>query len=292
VQGPHTCTITQAASGDPVYTGIAISNVTVNITDNDTAVVTFTESGGTTAISEAGSTMDTYTVSLVTAPSGDVTISLTSDADCAITSANPIIFAAPNQGPITITVQAVDDTVAEGLHTCAITHTITASTAAEYPLGPVGTIAAQVIDNDAGPIVPTAPPVPTASAADHARAQAPLCANLNGSTNPVVRARNASSGIYCRVLAQNSVFIGNGGGEVGSEYLIDLGVIQAVDVFGLRDTQPWYDFSIQVCLQGEGSVFFLDATTEPRALSLLPSAVEDGYTCAQIPNAGTVVLVP
>ena len=62
VEGAHTATITHTASGGG-YTGVAVPNVTVNITDNDTVSVVVTESGGSTAVTEGGAT-DTYTVVL------------------------------------------------------------------------------------------------------------------------------------------------------------------------------------------------------------------------------------
>jgi len=50
------------------------------------------------------------------------------------------------------------------------------------------------------------------TAADVLRAQAPLCADLSGDTNPVVRAvipagTVTNGGVYCRVLAENGEFV-------------------------------------------------------------------------------------
>ena len=55
VEGPHTSTITHAAtSSDTNYNGLSINNVVANVTDNDTAGVTIAESGGTTDVTEGG----------------------------------------------------------------------------------------------------------------------------------------------------------------------------------------------------------------------------------------------
>jgi len=63
-EGTHTGTIQHTASStDSNYNGLAISPVTVTITDNDTAGVTLTESGGSTNVTEGGAT-DSYTVVL------------------------------------------------------------------------------------------------------------------------------------------------------------------------------------------------------------------------------------
>ena len=80
---PHTSTIVHAAtSADPNYDGstppiridgTAIAILTANITDNDTAQVTITETGGTTKIGEGGAT-DSYTAVLTSQPAADVTV--------------------------------------------------------------------------------------------------------------------------------------------------------------------------------------------------------------------------
>jgi hypothetical protein len=49
---------------------------------------------------------------------------------------------------------------------------------------------------------------------------------------------------------------------------------------------------VKICLQGSGLLLYRDATGMPRTISLLTSTSEDGFTCAVIPNAGTVILTP
>jgi uncharacterized repeat protein (TIGR01451 family) len=139
---------------------------------------------------------------------------------------------------------------------------------------------------------------PDHSAEDNARAQAPLCQDLDGSTNPIIRADVPSGtvpngGVFCRVLAENSAYV-NGPAEVGDPAVIQMGVIQAVDVFGMagNTSVPAFTASVKVCLSGSGRLFYLNATTAPRQLSQLSATPELGYTCGLIPAAGTVVLVP
>ena len=70
-EGPHTSTITHAAaSTDTNYNGLSINDVVANITDNDAAGVTITESGGTTDVTEGGAA-DSYTVVLDSVPDGE-----------------------------------------------------------------------------------------------------------------------------------------------------------------------------------------------------------------------------
>ncbi|HEX2964321.1 MAG TPA: metallophosphoesterase [Syntrophorhabdaceae bacterium] len=127
---------------------------------------------------------------------------------------------------------------------------------------------------------------------------APLCADFSGTTNAIVRADVPSGtvtdgSVFCRVIAENSSFV-HDPAEIGNMDVLNRGVIQAVDVFGMTHSGAGvsnFNSSVKVCLSGAGSVMYLNATTQPRALSELPTTQEGGYTCALIPNAGTVVLV-
>jgi hypothetical protein len=80
--------------------------------------------------------------------------------------------------------------------------------------------------------------------------------------------------------------------EIGVGSIIQRGVIQAVDLFGLLPngvSATQFLQPVTVCLRGSGSVFLLSAND--RVPVLLPSDTGAGYTCASVPNAGTVVLV-
>ncbi|WP_162909333.1 Calx-beta domain-containing protein [Aggregatilinea lenta] len=126
----------------------------------------------------------------------------------------------------------------------------------------------------------------------------PLCTDFDGSTNEIIRANVpqgtvTDGGVFCRVLVDNSVFVRQSA-EVGKPDVLGRGVLQAVDVFALYQdgtSTQFFNNSISVCLQGEGAFLYLDATAAPRTVVELPVVVRDGYTCAIVPNAGTVVLV-
>lgn len=147
---------------------------------------------------------------------------------------------------------------------------------------------------------PTEPPV-IYTEEDHRRAQAPLCMDLSGQTNPAVRAAvpgDAVPGgnVYCRVLAQDGVFPNpNDPGRVGDPGLIAYGVITAVDIFGVTGdgmAYPGFNHAVTVCLEGSGRFIFLSALNSPRTTYEVPSVADGGYTCGSIPAAGTVVLIP
>ncbi|MBN1679868.1 MAG: SH3 domain-containing protein [Anaerolineae bacterium] len=129
---------------------------------------------------------------------------------------------------------------------------------------------------------------------------APLCSDFTGATNPVVRAdipggTVTGGGVFCRVIAENGKFVKyTSAGEIGNNDILNQGIISAVDVFGLVGSfaEPDFNNTIKVCLQGSGAFYWLDATQAPRTVNLMNATYEGGYTCAVVPEAGTVVLVP
>ncbi len=122
---------------------------------------------------------------------------------------------------------------------------------------------------------------------------APLCADFNGVTSPSVRASigDVASGnaVLCRVLVENGSFRDGAGAAIGNGDVLAQRILQAVDIY----TSPGnvsFTGAIQVCLLGVGNFIFLDAAGTPRTPALLSSSTQGAYTCAFIPNAGTVLL--
>jgi hypothetical protein len=101
---------------------------------------------------------------------------------------------------------------------------------------------------------------------------------------------NAPDNTYCRILMKNGAVV-NYAGAI-PENLIDLGVIFAVDVYRLQGGQGITDFGgySQICLAGQGRLFYLDARTSPRTQVELATEIVNGMTCGWIPAAGTVIL--
>lgn len=86
-----------------------------------------------------------------------------------------------------------------------------------------------------------------------------------------------SPGVQCQQVS---------GGGIGVQSILDMGVVEAVDVWGSMD------ITAEVCFSGSGSVTFLDATESPRMEMPLDYAMRDGMTCVDIMHPGTVVLMP
>jgi len=154
-EGPHTGVTTfTAASADLVYAALAPAIVTANITDNDNASVLVTESAASTDVAEGGAN-DSYDVVLTSQPLVDVVITLAPDAQVVASTTTltftPLDWATPQ----TVTVGAVDDAIAEGLHTGTITHTAAAAGDPNYDLAVIAPVVANIADNDAAAIIVT-----------------------------------------------------------------------------------------------------------------------------------------
>ena len=138
-----TVTLTHSsASADSNYQGITIGDVTVTVTDNDTANLVVSASSLT--VGEAGS--DTFTVKLATQPSANVTVGISSD-DTGAATASPasLTFTTGNWDTTqTVTVSGVDDpdTNAEN-----VTVSLSA-TGGDYSGIMIASVTVTVTDND------------------------------------------------------------------------------------------------------------------------------------------------
>jgi CSLREA domain-containing protein len=152
VEGAHTGTITfTVSSTDTNFSGFTIPSLSVSIADNDMAGITITQTGGSTAVAEGGAT-DTFDVVLTSQPSADVALALNPGSQI---SASPtsLTFTSANWNTAkTVTVSAVDDTVAEGAHTGAVAFTVTTTDPA-YKSVAIPDLSVAITDNDMSGIV-------------------------------------------------------------------------------------------------------------------------------------------
>jgi uncharacterized protein (DUF1800 family) len=137
-------------TGVSLTAAIAPPNHGVQIIDNETPGVRIIPTGGSTIVSESGTT-DSYNVVLTAAPAADVVITATPDAQLTVAS-SPLTFTSANWSiPQSITVGAAADTTPENTHTGVVSHTL-ASTDPQYNGVQVPTHSASIWDND-GPQV-------------------------------------------------------------------------------------------------------------------------------------------
>jgi hypothetical protein len=95
------------------------------------------------------------------------------------------------------------------------------------------------------------------------------------------------AGVHANVIASDGVF-SRSAAEVGVQGLLDLGVINAIDIFSLGD-EP--SASTMICFQGSDNILFLAATGSPRVPQRLPVFYRLEHICAWITEPGTVVQV-
>jgi len=108
------------------------------------------QSAGSTNVAEGGSG-DSFTVSLNSAPTANVTVTLAPDAQLTV-SPLTLTFTPGNWNvPQTVTVNAVDDTVVEGNHAGVIALT-TSSTDSSYNAVAVPSVIVSISDNDTAPV--------------------------------------------------------------------------------------------------------------------------------------------
>jgi len=104
------------------------------------------ESDNITSVSEGGNT-DTYTLTLGTQPTIDVTINMPASEQTTVNPSN-LTFTSENWNePQTVTVTAIDDSIAEDSHNDGITHSISSSDEV-YNGFSIARVMINIIDND------------------------------------------------------------------------------------------------------------------------------------------------
>ena len=153
---------------------------------------------------------------------------------------------------------------------------------------------------------PTTPPSPTPETTPTQSLvpppPTPLCEDHNFSEGGVVRSSTADAlgyAINCRVLYENggpTQWLGGdlyNAGSIGIQGVLDLGVIQAVDIFSPVGMN-YFEGGAVFCLRGEGTLIWLAAKNAPRIAEIIGSYTVDdfpGFTCATLFEPGTLVLV-
>ncbi len=260
-----------------------------NISVISTLGINVSETGGSTDITEGGAT-DSFSLTLDQPPTDTVTINIVPDAQCTV-DVNPVVFALGDAGPINVTVTAVNDAVVEGPHSCTIQFGAAVSTDGNFNGVNPDDVVANVTDfnSPGGGGGNGGGSSSSGSSSVNVGPAVPLCNDLNGTTNSIVRAALPGGvyGVHCRVIAENSSFIRTPA-ELGVQSVLDRGVIQAVDIFSPSGVSV---AGATICLQGTGNLVFLDATQAPRVPQNLPVSIQNGYSCTTIPALGTLALV-
>ncbi|MCW2926031.1 MAG: hypothetical protein JWM98_3435, partial [Thermoleophilia bacterium] len=155
---PHTGTLVHVVtSADLGYDGFAVTDVTADITDNDTSDLVITPTTGLGVDEGNTSTTATYTLTLTSIPSAPVTVTFGQAAPAQLTTSVPsVVLDSTNWNTgVTVDVAAVDDPDDEASpHVGTITHAMT-STDANFggETGPDQHV--DILDNDSAGILIT-----------------------------------------------------------------------------------------------------------------------------------------
>ena len=284
--GPVAYSIITAAavSTDTAYSGMNAADVLVTNTDDDSAGLVVAPQ--TIPLSEG--LTGSYTIRLLTAPTASpVTVQVDFPADQLTVNGSSVPFTlaltdtTPQPIPFSVLANGNVNTSRE----LVIRHTIVSTAAPEYPVGTQAVVTLSVYD--------TPPPPPS-----------PTCDSENFNENGIVRTGvpdALASAINCRVLYHNggsTTWLGSplyGEANLGVPGLLDLGVLQAVDIFSPPPSSlSYFEGGFVMCLQGEGSLIWLAARHSPRIAEIIgsyPVPEFPGFTCATLFEPGTLILV-
>jgi len=138
-----------AAQSSLPYLAAAIKTAVVKTLDDESAEIILTETGGSTIVSEAGST-DTVFVRLSQQPLGNVVVRVTSATTTEVTVQNSLLTFTPTNWDQsqTVTVTGVDDNVADGTQVVTLTAAVQANSATPFKLALPRSLNVQNTDNE------------------------------------------------------------------------------------------------------------------------------------------------
>lgn len=135
-------------SDDPNYSGITIPvALTSSLRDNDGPSILVTPTEGSSQLTEVGRT-DSYSIVLSQAPTADVTVTVSPDAQLTASTASLTFTAADWNVPQTVTLTAIDDTSAEAAsHPGIVSHSASSADSFFHGIS-VPAVTAAIFDND------------------------------------------------------------------------------------------------------------------------------------------------
>jgi len=150
--GPQLTDVTVAvgAGSDAAFLGLASQTVSVQTTDDEIADFAVTQTGGSTSVTEGGSS-DTFTVVLLSRPASSVTITATSPNPGEVTVSPSSVSFPPGQwnSPRTFTVTAVNDAVADGNQVTLVVVSVDDATSNDlFDAAPDKTVSVTSVDDE------------------------------------------------------------------------------------------------------------------------------------------------
>lgn len=278
----YTIITAAAVSGDSQYSGTDPMDVSVTNQDDDTAGIAVSPAVFYQVEGGNGS----YQIYLNSLPSVvPVVVQVAFDETQLRVNGNsaPFTLTFSDTTPLTLTFEVLATLDINTNRALSITHTVTNSSASEYPLGMARTVIVNISD------APPPPPSPT-------------CDTENFNQEGVVRTGIPDAIAYainCRVLYYNggsTTWMGKdlySEANLGIAGLLNLGVKQAVDIFS-PSGMTYFQGGGVFCLRGEGTLIWLAASGAPRHPEIIGSYTVPefpGFTCATLFEPGTLILV-
>jgi hypothetical protein len=139
----------QLLLSEPINAALADDTATLIILDDDDAGAQVAP-GGVDVIE--GGSADQYEFVLTSEPTEPVTVSITTDGQTTVSPSQLVFYATNWNEPKTVTVAAVEDDIAEGLHSGSISHAATSEDGNYTGLG-LPSVTASIQDNDEAQIL-------------------------------------------------------------------------------------------------------------------------------------------
>ncbi|MFN8531417.1 MAG: SH3 domain-containing protein [Anaerolineae bacterium] len=302
-----TPTDTPTETPTPTITDTPTETYTPTVTDSPTDIPTVTDTPTETATPTITDTpTETYTPTITDTPTDTPTVTDTPTetptptvTDTATNTATATVTNTPTNTP-TVTNTPTNTASATVTNTPTTTSTLTATVTNTPTITLTPTASLTALASATSTATSTGTATVTAPAATFPPPPiVPLCFDYNYIETSPIRAAMPDAirfTVRCRPIVADRNYVNAtveeplGPGAIGIQAVLDLGVLQAVDVFSPEGAAS-FD-GVAVCLRGSGTMLLLYGT--PRTAHIVPTfavSVFPGYACASIPFPGTLVLV-
>lgn len=270
---PYTIINDNVVTTDANYMALDPDDVSVINQDNDSPAVNISETGGSTNVSEVGLTSDTYTIVLATPPASQVDIAVNVASGEVSVSPTTVTFTTGDwDTPQAVTVTAVQDSIAEGLHSDLISH-VASSVDGDYNGIAMANVTVNVTDDDtAGIIVNPSSGLVTTESGGTASFSVVLATEPTASVTIPVATSNADEG----TVSTSSLVFTTG----------DWDTPQAVTVMGVDDSSDDGPVAYQIILSLPSSGDGQYAAINPDNVSVINSD-DDGIDVVFTPSGGS-----
>lgn len=147
-------TVLVDGNGGTNVTESGTQQVTITLTDDDTASFTLSTPTNSSQVTEGNVATSAYTIVLATKPTSTVTVTITPNAQCSA-DASTLTFTDSNWSTTqTLTVSSVDDAIDDGTQNCPVAYAVSSSDS-NYNSFAITSTTISVVDNDSAGVTVT-----------------------------------------------------------------------------------------------------------------------------------------